>query len=308
MEQLDLRLYAIVDPENTGGHDLVDLARAVAAGGATVVQLRDKVNDPVLQDHTDMNYRGWDLEYSDVERAKEFAREWKEFDAKGDAPQFMVVRMGNDHTQGTRAGALTPFAYVAQNDQGVGMLVDAVSHSKLWESTAIFIIEDDAQNGIEVNRHRLDTGFEQGGEPCQTQLACGRNRRPIADRRSGDAQRSGVAVGRAEAGADAGLVGDVDAWQVTRNLAKPGIYLRNSFHRTNPIGDKQIHVRLLAQADEPTRNLDSKNAEAVFEIFSELARHRGRTIVMVTHDVDFARRASRQIRLKDGRLVGDVEE
>src|SRR6266404_7656531 len=45
MEQLDLRLYAIVDPENTGGHDLVDLARAVAAGGATLVQLRDKGND-----------------------------------------------------------------------------------------------------------------------------------------------------------------------------------------------------------------------------------------------------------------------
>jgi thiamine-phosphate pyrophosphorylase len=45
VEQLDLRLYAIVDPENTGGHDLVDLVRAVAAGGATLVQLRDKVND-----------------------------------------------------------------------------------------------------------------------------------------------------------------------------------------------------------------------------------------------------------------------
>jgi thiamine-phosphate pyrophosphorylase len=45
MEQLDLRLYAIVDPENTGGHGLIDLARAVAAGGATLVQLRDKVSD-----------------------------------------------------------------------------------------------------------------------------------------------------------------------------------------------------------------------------------------------------------------------
>ncbi len=45
MEQLDLRLYAIVDPENTGGHDLIDLARAVAAGGATLVQLRDKMSD-----------------------------------------------------------------------------------------------------------------------------------------------------------------------------------------------------------------------------------------------------------------------
>jgi thiamine-phosphate pyrophosphorylase len=47
MEQLDLRVYAIVDPENTGGHDLIDLARAVAAGGATLVQLRDKVSDTV---------------------------------------------------------------------------------------------------------------------------------------------------------------------------------------------------------------------------------------------------------------------
>ena len=115
----------------------------------------EKVHDPVLQNNTDMNYRGWDLEYSDVDRAKEFAREWKEFDAKGDAPQFMVVRMGNDHTQGTHPGALTPFAYVAQNDQAVGLLVDAVSHSKLWESTAIFIIEDDAQNGPDhVDSHR----------------------------------------------------------------------------------------------------------------------------------------------------------
>jgi thiamine-phosphate pyrophosphorylase len=43
--RLDLRVYAIVDPQNTGGHDLIGLARAVAAGGATVVQLRDKVND-----------------------------------------------------------------------------------------------------------------------------------------------------------------------------------------------------------------------------------------------------------------------
>jgi thiamine-phosphate pyrophosphorylase len=45
VEQLDLRLYAIVDPENTRGHDLIDLARAVAGGGATLIQLRDKMND-----------------------------------------------------------------------------------------------------------------------------------------------------------------------------------------------------------------------------------------------------------------------
>lgn len=125
--------------------------KSVTPGGRQI----QKLNDPVLQNNTDMNYRGWDLDYSDVDRAREFSREWKEFDAKGDAPQFMIVRLGNDHTQGTRAGALTPFAYVAQNDQAVGMYVDTVSHSKLWTSTAIFIIEDDAQNGPDhVDSHR----------------------------------------------------------------------------------------------------------------------------------------------------------
>lgn len=113
------------------------------------------VRDPALQPYTDMNYRGFDLEYSDVDRAKEFIREWKEFDAKGQAPAMTILRMGNDHTQGTKPGTLTPFAYNGDNDYAVGMVVDAVSHGKLWASTAIFIIEDDAQNGPDhVDSHR----------------------------------------------------------------------------------------------------------------------------------------------------------
>lgn len=113
------------------------------------------VNDPALANRTDMNFRSFDLEYTDVERAKEFIREWKEFDSKHDAPTLMIVRMPNDHTQGAKAGALTPLAYAADNDFGMGMLVDAVSHSSLWQSTAIFVIEDDAQNGPDhVDSHR----------------------------------------------------------------------------------------------------------------------------------------------------------
>ncbi len=115
----------------------------------------EKVNDSNLQPYVDMNYRGFDLEYSDVNRANEFIREWKEFDGKGQAPQMIILRMGNDHTQGTRPGALTPLSYAAENDYSVGLVVDAVSHSKLWPSTAIFIIEDDAQNGPDhVDSHR----------------------------------------------------------------------------------------------------------------------------------------------------------
>ena len=115
----------------------------------------EKARDPALAPYMDMNYRGFDLEYSDVDRAKEFIREWKEFEARGQAPQISMVRMGNDHTSGTKAGALTPLAFNAENDYAVGLLAEAVSHSRLWSSTAIFIIEDDAQNGPDhVDSHR----------------------------------------------------------------------------------------------------------------------------------------------------------
>ncbi|MBV9761330.1 MAG: bifunctional YncE family protein/alkaline phosphatase family protein [Acidobacteriaceae bacterium] len=114
-----------------------------------------KVMDAAIEKDVDMNYRGWDLEYPDVNRAQEFIREWKEFDAKGQAPQLMIVRLGNDHTEGTKAGHLTPFAFAADNDYAVGLVAEAVSHSKLWSSTAIFVIEDDAQNGPDhVDSHR----------------------------------------------------------------------------------------------------------------------------------------------------------
>jgi DNA-binding beta-propeller fold protein YncE len=113
------------------------------------------LKDPALKEVTDLKYRAFDLNYADVERSKEFLSEWKEFDQKGDAPQLLVVRMGNDHTQGAAPGKLSPLSYAADNDYAVGMLVDGVSHSKLWGSTAIFIIEDDAQNGPDhVDSHR----------------------------------------------------------------------------------------------------------------------------------------------------------
>jgi len=66
------------------------------------------------------------------------------------------VRLGNDHTSGTRVGALTPSAMVADNDLAFGMLVDAVTKSKFWPTTAIFVLEDDAQNGPDhVDAHRI---------------------------------------------------------------------------------------------------------------------------------------------------------
>ncbi len=78
-----------------------------------------------------------------------------EFEKTGDMPRLIVMRMGNDHTNGTAAGKLSPLSFAADNDQGVGMMVEAVSKSKFWTSTAIFILEDDAQNGPDhVDSHR----------------------------------------------------------------------------------------------------------------------------------------------------------
>jgi YVTN family beta-propeller protein len=70
-------------------------------------------------------------------------------------PNYITVRLGDDHTAGTAPGGPTPKASVADNDLAVGRLVEAVSHSVYWDDTAIFILEDDAQNGADhVDAHR----------------------------------------------------------------------------------------------------------------------------------------------------------
>jgi YVTN family beta-propeller protein len=114
-----------------------------------------KVADPVLAKFSDPDYRAWDLDYADVDRAKEFITELHQYEQLGTFPQLLIVRMGNDHTSGLAAGKIAPQSAVGDNDQGVGMLVDAVSKSRFWNETAIFVIEDDAQNGPDhVDSHR----------------------------------------------------------------------------------------------------------------------------------------------------------
>ena len=74
---------------------------------------------------------------------------------KDTMPNYITMRLRDDHTGGTTAGGPTPKASVADNDLAVGRLVEAVSHSAYWDDTAIFILEDDAQNGADhVDAHR----------------------------------------------------------------------------------------------------------------------------------------------------------
>jgi YVTN family beta-propeller protein len=91
----------------------------------------------------------------DPECAETFLREFSDFEKNGTLPQFMVMSLGEDHTTGTRPGTFTPRACVASNDLALGRIVEAISRSKYWPQFAIFVIEDDAQNGPDhVDAHR----------------------------------------------------------------------------------------------------------------------------------------------------------
>jgi len=112
-----------------------------------------------LRDHYDPTFPDFNTDYPDQLRADEFLREFEEFvKARGSAnelPRFTLLYLPDDHTGGTRPGKPTPQASVADNDLALGRVVDAVSHSAYWDDTAIFVVEDDAQNGADhVDAHR----------------------------------------------------------------------------------------------------------------------------------------------------------
>ena len=91
----------------------------------------------------------------DYQRADRFIEEFHEMEKAGTMPNFMMMSLGENHTSGTAPGAFTPKAQVASNDVAVGKMVEAISKSKSWSKFAIFIIEDDAQNGPDhVDSHR----------------------------------------------------------------------------------------------------------------------------------------------------------
>ena len=114
-----------------------------------------------LRGHFDPNYADFQVNFPDQFRADEFLREFAGFvqarqsGKGGQLPQFVLLRLPNDHTAGTRAGSPSPKAAVSDNDLALGRVVDAVSHSPYWDDTAIFVLEDDAQSGADhVDAHR----------------------------------------------------------------------------------------------------------------------------------------------------------
>jgi len=116
---------------------------------------------PELREHADLRFAAFNVDYPDQLRADEFLNEFRGFvnarnEGKGEElPNLVIMHLPDDHTGGTRPGHPTPAASVADNDLALGRIVEAVSRSPYWADTAIFVLEDDAQDGADhVDAHR----------------------------------------------------------------------------------------------------------------------------------------------------------
>ena len=119
--------------------DFINRSQAIA--------IRSEPDLESLRSYIVPDFPGWDLSVPDIVRAAKFIEYLKKDEAAGTMPDFTIVWLNTDHTSGTGASKPTPAAQVADNDLAVGQIVEALSHSKFWKETCIFIIEDDPQNG-----------------------------------------------------------------------------------------------------------------------------------------------------------------
>jgi hypothetical protein len=123
----------------------------------------NKPNIPVLEGHFCKKFTPWDLSVRDTIRFRQWKNDFDSLLAADAVPQFNSIRFPNDHTEGMSLNKPTPFSHVADNDLAVGMFVDYLSHSRIWKSSLIIIVEDDAQNGPDhVDAHR-STAYLAGG-------------------------------------------------------------------------------------------------------------------------------------------------
>ncbi len=122
-----------------------------------------KANIPVLEGHFCPFFTSWDMTVRDTVRFNQWKRDFESLLRENKLPQLSTIRFITDHTEGLEKGRPTVFAHMADNDLAVGMFVDYLSKSSIWDKTAIFIVEDDAQSGSDhVDAHRT-TAYLAGG-------------------------------------------------------------------------------------------------------------------------------------------------
>ena len=108
-----------------------------------------------LKGNIDVDYPGFDMDIMDTLRVSRWKHDFDSLIAIDQVPRFSTLRLSSDHTNGAHVGSPTPRAYVADNDLALGRFVEYLSKSKIWSESAIFVVEDDAQNGPDhVDAHR----------------------------------------------------------------------------------------------------------------------------------------------------------
>lgn len=123
--------------------------------GTNKVKITATPNLRSLDKYSHPNYPGFPLSTPDVMRAKIFIDELAQWEKAGSMPNLTYLFLPNDHTSGVNPNFPTPRAMVADNDLALGRVVEAVSKSKFWAKTCIFVVEDDPQNGFDhVDGHR----------------------------------------------------------------------------------------------------------------------------------------------------------
>jgi YVTN family beta-propeller protein len=127
------------------------MEKAKGPGGETVWKTKRKG----LAEVSNLKYPGWDLTISDQTRADIWLADFRDWEKSGKMPALQLLWLTNDHTAGARADQPTPRAYMADNDYALGRILEALSKSRFWKSTVVFVLEDDAQSGPDhVDSHR----------------------------------------------------------------------------------------------------------------------------------------------------------
>lgn len=150
---------------NNKGGFIWDFCKRAGVSYRTYGEFADdyKPNIPALKDHYCRYFTSWDLDTRDTVRFYQWQRDFDSLVAANALPQLNTLRFPNDHTAGLKKGKPTPFSHVADNDLAVGMFIEHLSRSPVWNESVVFIVEDDAQNGSDhIDAHRT-TAYVAGG-------------------------------------------------------------------------------------------------------------------------------------------------
>jgi YVTN family beta-propeller protein len=156
MHGLTFRNYGEMDytkpvPEDTTFEEVFQDYR----NGTGKVAFKHSVGIERLRHYTAPSYPGWNLKITDNQRIDQFLQEFRKQEQTGDWPNLVLVYLPQDHTSGTKPDFPTPRAHLADNDLALGRLVEAISNSRYWPKTCIFVVEDDPQDGFDhVDGHR----------------------------------------------------------------------------------------------------------------------------------------------------------